>query len=156
MKEVKRNIMILIEPFMDKTPCVWAYIKKHKTMRDLNGRQIGAIDYSEHLEDYEIIIDYFTSGSTIRRKTEMKQVEELWGNYDITALEKYIESITNWLYIAYTPNNYYRKLMIEDWMNAIHSVWQIPNKPLSLYSSEEEKDLLELLNKLWTNQTIKI
>ena len=71
----------------------------------------------------------------------------IW-HYDITAVLKYIENnrIEKSWYDRYDYFTYTKYLIQfwkrEEWFDAI------PNKPLHLYSEQEEKDLLELLLKI--------
>lgn len=63
----------------------------------------------------------------------------IW-HYDITAILKYINSKIEWINLSYDWS--------EIWTD--YELWRsaIPNKPLHLYTDEEDKNLLELLQKL--------
>ena len=64
------------------------------------------------------------------------EIKEIW-HYDITAVLKYIRKRWYEPRISLNPVNF-----IVCWN-------KIPNKPLHLYSEQENKDLLQLLKKLW-------
>ncbi len=66
------------------------------------------------------------------------------GSYDITAVLKYIDDNSwyiEWYYLAGGDINIYENMLYP-------TERSIPNKPLHLYTEQEEKDLLELLTKL--------
>ena len=71
------------------------------------------------------------------------------GHYDITAVLKYIDNsyrdkrwMPHWdILVELTPWDIH--------INIWEELYMLPNKPLSLYSEQEEKDLLELLTKIW-------
>ena len=125
--ETRKAIIELIEPFMEKDWakwCLWQF--EDQDFMEMNW-----------MEDSQFISDTLNWTDT----------KIIW-YYDITAVLKYINSeyynywnsasyLTNYIKISCIRNN-----IIE----------YIPNKPLHLYSEQEEKDLLNLLTTLKTNE----
>ena len=145
MTETRKAIIELIEPYMNKTLCEGCITKQWRYSK------IIWKDYNENWEfndRYRFIDDwenYFTWLISAR--------EIIW-HYDITAIVKYFE---NSIQIK-VPNGESRSssrtfnsidvinICIFDkkrWYWEEH--FKIPNKPLHLYTEQEDKDLLKLL-----------
>lgn len=141
MTKTRKQIIELIEPFMDKT------LSDTCLIQGINVDWYIEIRWKLFLSDTFFI------------EQNGKRCKILW-HYDITAVLKYIENnkdlITsqrdteiNWIY-EFSENSFL-------WIDDTNSFWwkediEIPNKPLVLYTDQEEKDLLELLQKLWVYQ----
>ena len=87
---------------------------------------------------------------------DIPELEKILGHYDITAVLKYILANLDCqiFHRPFVKWRTYNELIIapkQDWIYKWVSKYnfEIPNKPLHLYTQQEEKDLLELLNKLW-------
>lgn len=94
-------------------------------------------EQSSNIKDCLELIDIY--------EMELSPVFKLLWHYDITAVEKYII----WLNKSYdiqidTDSDWEEKYILYFWKY----VSSFPNKPLHLYSEQEEKDLLDLLLKL--------
>lgn len=122
MTDTRKQIIELIEPYMDKTFSEWClrYIYNEYDNFDIIYLNIEDVEIAKIQEDNLII----------------------W-HYDITAVLKYIK-------IKYDVR------LTDNWNEFYLYIWTEPeyfqNKPLHLYTEEEEKDLLELLKKLWRTQ----
>lgn len=133
MNETRKQIIELIWDYMDKTKTKWCLYSDNSKWFLWVAEQI-----SEHLCIDDIWMTYnldIVSGS-----------KTLW-HYDITAVLKYI-----W-------DNHWECSSCDFWLKdlqfvSIHNknrlLFTLPNKPLHLYTEQEEKQLLELLQKLWT------
>ena len=146
MTETQQEIIEIIEPYMDKTLSFGCIIEYH----DINNWNI-IIEYWKILEknfylDYEVLW-YFNYKwwywVANYWKTKLCPAEIIW-HYDITVVLKYIEDKL-WV-IEYRV---YKDNIVYDYNN-IDII--LPNKPLHIYTEEENKDLLKLLKKLWTQK----
>ena len=70
-------------------------------------------------------------------------IRKIIGHYDITAVLKYIE-LNKWRFTSDFSWLFIIDILKNDWDN----IWEIPNKPLHLYTQEEKQNLLDLLLKL--------
>jgi len=140
MTETRKAIIELIEPYMNKTLCEGCITKQWRYSK------IIWKDYNENWEfnnRYRFIDNwenYFTWPISTR--------EIIW-HYDITAIWGYINSINLWWVWPY----YFDSISISKEYYILTPTWdndyaRIPNKPLHLYTEQEDKDLLELLLKL--------
>lgn len=142
--ELDKQIIEIIEPYMDKTlsfGCVLDYKKR--------GREYIYIDDRE-------IINIKTWYLLWYNKWDISEI--LW-HYDITAVLKYIGSVVwkdwngndiDYYCHAYRTEIHLKETRIWNDNNEIELLtWVFPNKPLHLYTEEEDKALLELLQKLW-------
>lgn len=138
MTETRKQIIELIEPYMDKTLSFWCLVFR---------RQSEDIHIVSNVSDCKrwisCPIDWW--GSIILNTGE--DYYEI-GHYDITAVLKYIENnedfYTDFDWPANRVENF--KFIITDVQDNI--IWTFPSKPLNLYTEREQKDLLELLEKL--------
>lgn len=138
MTETRKAIIELIEPYMDKTFYTWLiYIDYHWDYW---------IVWETWEKDWELVTQHWLWVKSI---SDMKKwnYKILW-HYDITAVLKYINSeyYNYWNSASYLEND----IKISCIRNNI--IEYIPNKPLYLYSEQEEKDLLNLLTTLKTNE----
>jgi len=132
---MNREILELIEPFMDKTTSFWCIIKWYSTW------EYGIIE--------RMAFDTWLDFRAIWKDHELclSHCEILW-HYDITAVLKYFQK--NW----YSEQTYHTFRDSLDIITIKIQVWwsweyyEIPQKPLHLYTEQEQKDLLELLLKL--------
>lgn len=126
MTEIRKSIINLIEPYMDKTAERWCYIQLWDWLAYVYKRV------------WDIILTQWIWNMHIGDIESSPEYKIIW-HYDITAVFKYMQEklfksmnnfdITNWK-IYFWEN---------DW------AYSIPNKPLHLYSEQEEKELLDLL-----------
>jgi len=127
MNQTRKEIIGWIEPYMDNT------------------LSEGCIYYRW---ETDMSWDYHTNSELYKEDDKMKGkrffIKILW-HYDITAVEKFI--LSNWGKIDSTFDINFK------WFN----IWKfemskanisIPNKPLHLYTEQEDKNLLEILKKL--------
>lgn len=124
MNETRKEIIGLIEPYMDKT------LSEGCLYFRWNG-----IEWEYHINK-----DLYEDDVEMNFRGLIKNVT---GHYDITAVLKYV--VKNWWW-------YFDDLKNESINIFKHSqskmIYKIPVKPLHLYSEQEDKDLLELLKKL--------
>lgn len=121
MNATRKQIIDLISEYMDKSLEFWCMIYniKYKTY--------WLFDIKEKLDD---------------------RCEIIW-HYDLSVVLKYIENKVHDFKIApeiWWFNTF--QIGTWNWLGYDH-IWSIKNKPLHLYTEQEEKDLLELLQKLW-------
>ena len=143
MNETRKQIIELIELFMDKKKTKWCLFKTIVDKSDINYYweiwEIKAIT-----KDWDIQVWWLDKSNfkAVFTKKEFKKHTILW-HYDITAVLRYIEKseldIILW-------ECYWWPLRVINWQEIVF--WEIPNKPLTLYTEQEEKQLLELLLKL--------
>ena len=145
MDKLQTQITEYIEPYMNKTLSEGCYVKVYNEIDNYHkwDSEIGRF--------LEWDIDswtYMTSDFVTQQLDYHNPI--ILGHYDITAVLKYMLGETTFVWNIF----YY------DWQLAL-SIWakdddgylysytrKIPNKPLNLYSEQENKDLLELLKKL--------
>lgn len=135
MTETRQQIIELIEPYMDKSlsvGCLFIY------MWELHKARIwwDVINLEDlEVEDTDLLYMY-------NEYTEEHRPKILW-HYDITAVLKHIQEYFEirlcdiWEYFE----------LYQNWWIIDYDI-KIPNKPLHLYTQQEEKELLELLTKL--------
>lgn len=126
MNETRKKINELIEPYMDKSLDFWCLI----------------LWLSPNIFDiimWQSETDYKTELWFLDVKLNKWDYKIIW-HYDITAVLKYIY------------NHWYEEWETFIWKNNFHFIdlWnvRIPNKPLHLYTEEQEKSLLQILLKL--------
>ena len=150
MTNTKKDIIGLIEPFMEKTLekwCLlkllsdwkiiyWEYDNKFEySIKEQITKQFTFPDNKEFLKYWEVFDD---------ENKSIYNYQILW-HYDITAVLKYIEGKSFWDLIEnkcinIVWDNLYTYL---SWIDVY-----IPNKPLHLYTDQEETELLKLLKKI--------
>ena len=126
MNETRKKIIELIEPYMEKELSFGCIIE-----HNLTKKQEVVI---ESVWKYHTTLNFYAN-------CEKEDIEKSWTiiwHYDITAVMKYIKR--KWIFTLphWIDNIYFRDEFID-------KEYSIPNKPLNLYSEEEEKNLLELL-----------
>lgn len=142
MNKLQQEIIEIIEPYMDKTLSEGCYIKKYEWRLDFSRRKIWQVD------NWEFLLQYFTSSSTIRSIGYLEKILEVYGHYDITAVLKYIKSFDWIMCYCFDDWNKFQIYKLAD-VNQDFWYYYIPNKPLHLYTEQENLHLLELLKKLW-------
>ena len=126
MTETRKQIIELIEPYMDKNLCEGCLIE---------------------IEWWEILQLWIYKTYTLWVYNQINSDEYydsyiILGYYDITAVLKYINKKRK-AEIYLVTNDKFTIIVPE-----LQENWYIPNKPLHLYTEQEEKDLLDLLTKL--------
>jgi hypothetical protein len=149
MWDTRKQIINLIKDYMDKTLCEGCLLKV------FGYKELDIIIKDEfyNINDEEnIYIPTYYSCNTIEAKYKREWYkEEKWvidqiiGHYDITAVLKYI-----WNHDWNFQQTYEDDFIWMTWrtLKMSKSDIRIPNKPLNLYSVDEEKELLELLSNL--------
>jgi len=134
MNKTRKAIIEIIEPYMDKS-LEFGCLLKHNSQWDIV-RYIGDnnLYWKSWLWDYDSEDEIYFFNTII------------W-HYDITSLIKYI--VGTWRFYGWdscwiTP--YIIEFQYNDWTAKEYE--SIPNKPLHLYTEQEEKGLLELITKL--------
>lgn len=136
MNNTRKEIIGLIEPYMDKTLSYWCYCKDNWHYIRLS-----------HIEDDNRISFHFTDNSWwgLVSKTSIDKI--LW-HYDITAVLKYIKNNNKEGYIYDDWDDYIYFETKEINIDGDNEVLSIPFKPLHLYTEDEEKNLLKLLKTI--------
>lgn len=130
MNKLQQEIMEIIQDYMDKT------LSEGCLVEHLRSKEIIEIVYERPLDFYCKKADLFKDIAKICIWD--KSINKIIWHYDITAVIKYITDKVGSLDGGFYGEN------IE-----FPCFWEIPNKPLHLYTEEENKDLLQLLKKLW-------
>lgn len=135
--ETRKAIIELIEPYMDKTLSEWCLVKIKQIKNYYEYRYtLCAVD-CDLLNELKNIEKWDTENTD-----DIIDYTIIW-HYDITAVLKYISKKIPVISIG---DERIHSHLYKDW------IWRsdvnIPNKPIHLYSEQEEKDLLELLLKL--------
>jgi len=154
MTETRKQIIALIEPFMDKTLSEGCYIKSKSLFPCDYCNESCDCDWETEIHYDKIILiskeyrdwkDYLGvirwNFSNINTYIPIDNDYKILWHYDITAVLKYF-----WKYWKNINTNWDDTKFIIKTMNAVY--WRIPNKPLHLYTEQEEIQLLNLLNKL--------
>ena len=154
MNKLQQEIIEIIEPYMDKTLS--------------EGCLIELLDWDKYRKHFRIIEDlckdwdspsmnFRTINVSNIRKAMDKWIEHLhedWDDYkiiwhyDITAVLKYINENKNFDWRV-DINWWINLYTIGDDYSDVQNFTELPYKPLHLYTEQENKDLLELLKKLW-------
>lgn len=122
MTETRLKIIELIEPYMDKSLSEWCIYLYNNILYNTR--------FQETLEHNFLL------------EIKKWRIKILW-HYDITAVLKYInKNVSIWVeldrfWVAFIISN-----KLNGWIDFVL------NKPLHLYTDQEEKELLELLLKL--------
>ena len=127
MNETRNKIINLIQDYMDKTlseGCIF---------------NIDNWPMYQKIYDWEISKEWWNI--YYQKWFGLYIVWEIIWHYDITAVLKFINKLHK---IAINFNWEFIQLL--DYNNYV--LWLIPNKPLNLYSEQEEEDLLNLLTNL--------
>ena len=133
---MNKEIMELIQPYTDKTlseGCYCILTDDYKEPQKLLNSHIEEDSDSRTRMNFEHWWEW---------KENVWDYNILW-HYDITAVLKYIEDkVGIMVFISWDII----EIDNDDWGGL---VWNIPNKPLSLYTEEEQTNLIGLLKKLW-------
>lgn len=136
MNKTRKAIIEIIEPYMDKQIYTWILL------RDTDWKIVTFLRAWYVYKNYNFV--------EINDRSD--NLEIIW-HYDITAVLKYIKSF-KWIMCYVFDESFWEWQVFQIWkladVNQEFWYYYIPNKPLSLYSETEEKDLLELLKQLWT------
>jgi len=130
--ETRKQIIELIEPYMDKTLSEGCYVEWPFDIIKVDKASWNLFQT--------------TNG---KRKTNWilwkDRVKMLW-HYEITAVEKYARAK-----IAFPYHTHYSKDWNITWNKKGETgyCFRYIHKPLHLYTEQEEKDLLELLQRIW-------
>lgn len=130
MTETRKAIIELIEPYMNKTLSEWC----------LFYYWIGKLNFNEY--NFHSYINKYSNDCLEQSITNYWFFTWIIWHYDITAVNKFFKNKYNCelsIIIGKEMNKYYSSNFIWD------NVFSLPNKPLHLYTEEEDKDLLELL-----------
>lgn len=130
--ETRKQIIELIEPYMDKTLSEWCLFYNKFNNRLVKIWISWNITKDKDWEYYELMFD-------------LHKIDKIIWHYDITAVLKYIWN-NNWNF----QQTYKDDFIWMTWKNLENSISDIaiPNKPLHLYEEQEDKQLLELLTKI--------
>jgi len=129
MNETRKQIIELIWDYMDKSLIEWCYMQTQIWLYKYLWEEFESNNFKwwpNYLADnWKWIVNF-----------NKNTITKIIGHYDITAVLKYIDNYNFWS-IRITENE------------IVTSLWDknacIPNKPLILYTEQEEKELLELL-----------
>lgn len=173
MNTTRKQIIELIEPYMEKSPTIWCLIRTKywkpwdDTMNDdmtptdwfysslqtnRKFESIWTIDFKDINWDYWELDDFIKTykdtynTNSYWNKYLYLEYEILW-HYDITAVLKYISKKVYTISVDIDWRMYIYK-NIEDLVEQ-QWIWVLEDKPLHLYSEQEEKDLLDLLKIIW-------
>jgi hypothetical protein len=143
MNETRQAIIKLIEPFIDKTLSEWCLISRNICDDNWDIQEDSTVEYLTitNWEDIEKLSNWLTN---VKINWDWYSVYKIIGHYDITVVLKYVNSL------------WYRIETVTDWDFDIFldrvCYWNIPSKPIYLFSEQEEQDLLNLLLKLKNNE----
>jgi len=152
---MNKEILEIIEPYMDKTlsfGCIFKRWKDTYKYVDMWSNWIIITD----CWDLEDVIDasYFDKISDSiterfeRMKESCKKEFDIIGHYDITAVLKYIEgNIQDKDSIILSVYWELQKINTDTW-DYIETLFDTKNKPLHLYTEEEQANLLRLLKTI--------
>ena len=139
MWETRKQIIELIEPYMDKTLSEWAILNWYSN-------EINIWEYYTYWSYADWYFETNINGYELRFQRLKDnwnwdiwyyQIEKIIWHYDITAVLKYINKLWYWIEI-----DRFGKVFI------LTNNSFILNKPLHLYTEQEEKELLDILTKL--------
>ena len=143
--EPRKQIMKLIEPHMDKT------LSEGCLMVDIDSSSLPVVRIMKLLGTWNGKSDILCNDDNRYHSSWFKKNTEyiIW-HYDITAVLKYIENIDSVVLWSWEWNFC---VCQDDWGDFDNGKdrYLFPKKPLYLYTEEEDKLLLELLQKLWEN-----
>lgn len=141
MNETRKKIIELIQPYMDKTLEFGCIVMSTQECEEL---QMEVIYYYWAFWRSWDNTPHYTS-------KDDEDIKQIIGHYTLDAVLKYIDNVcwSSWgfHFQSSTWNITIWKNMIE-WTYDSEICKEIPNKPLTLYTDEEEKELLDLLQKI--------
>jgi hypothetical protein len=121
----KKQIVELIEPYMEKIITWWLLFERNWKIQKLSWDSV-AIDYVSFDWHLFFMQDFCDNHRII-------------GHYDITAVLKYIRSFLS-LWISTDEDTFFIFIWTE--------YFSFPIKPLHLYTEKEEQELVDLILKL--------
>ena len=137
MTETRKAIIELIEPYMDKTLSVGCIIFNHWVYYTISAL-LESINIIQYMWWWHDMLDDFK---------EWVDNKIIW-QYEMTAVLKYI-------FIEWVSKYKLRDPMFDNANIHCERLWLywnpqfiIPNKPLHLYTKEEDKNILDLLLKI--------
>lgn len=140
--ETRTAIIELISDYMDKTLNEWCLINNYFIIWNML-YWYWTECFLEEIKNDCVIYFYMTDYNN--KETFYLDIDKIIWHYDITAVDSFIiwiwEELTYRVIIAWTQS----KAVLDKNDNFI---WNYPNKPLHLYTEEEDKQLLDLLIKL--------
>jgi len=149
MNKIRQEIIKLIEPYMEKDLSEWCLVKnisscitKDELFKGYNRASLTWKKwhiYFKYIWDWDLIKDFE------KTNWDSKDLKILW-HYDISAVLKYIDKNFSWTNEFDYEYIYLYENQMMSWMK--REELKLPNKPLYLYSEEQEADLLKLLKKL--------
>lgn len=136
MGDIRKQIIELIEPYMYKD------LSEGVLYETTTWRINSLWDWNDIFIDIEPDWIY-------ERWEDWRDKDKIIWHYDINAIWGYINSINLWWVWPY----YFDSIAISKDYYILTPTWdndyaRIPNKPLHLYTEQEEKDLLDLLLKI--------
>lgn len=134
MTKTQLEIIDIIKDYMEKDLVEWCLVINKEWI-------IWKITSNRKENLYFALIDIETNKDFVEFKDEVK----ILGHYDITAILKYI-----WLQDSVD------RIILSSSITCYEIIywWEVfilENKSPNLYTEEQEKDLFELLKKLWKN-----
>jgi len=132
MNETRKEIIGLIEPYMNKELSEWVFMR------------IQTVEWENALVQKKCLQYFFDVEKSSYCKFPWHSVSEILWHYDITAVLKCIRKV--WKYWAVAITSIW--VIIWNKWEWFKKIWDVPEKPLNLYSEQEDKNLLELLKKL--------
>lgn len=163
MTETRKKIIKLIEPYMDKTLSEWCVVILNSVWQKYTEKPVKW-RYATFLSEWRYLskTKVLTANNANRRFKSSWEISEILWHYDITAVLKYIVSkwyatinfiinetdLVNWELVRWIDFIYLykNKLTNPSWELSWN---KIPNKPLHLYTKQEDENLLELLQEIW-------
>lgn len=164
MTEERKSIIELIEPYMNKELSEGCLVKYD--FRENWGDIMKVIDIESN-KRYTSIKLWLDRYNVRDIQDNLNNFKVIW-HYDITAVLKYIDNEhreKNVCYMAWEESNWFwdfdwdifeytdttfKPEKCSCWANiSKNKTFSFPNKPLHLYTEQEEKDLLKLLKELW-------
>ncbi len=154
MTETRKAIIELIQPYMDKSLSEGCLVKYQFNKflewikKDNFWKITEVLEWKDSWLVYMVIWEDEVIELKNNPKKENKITKILW-HYDITAVLKYLyrDSIETEIFWETIRIIHFHK-RVTAFADPDFDSYFIPNKPLHLYTEQEEKDLLELLNKI--------
>ena len=152
MNNIRKQIIEILEPYMDKTLSEGCLLEVYTDDWYTNDTIIKNC-YSESDEDENIYIptyEWYAILSKYKSKWHEQDagvIKRILWHYDITAVSKYIWKRVYQIELDINQEYFEVSITSDDLVE--QNFYFIPNKPLHLYTEQEEVNLLELLKKLW-------
>ncbi len=124
ISDTRKEIINLISDYMDKTLSEWCLVE--------------CDTYIITIREYDTIKNEDWYNHIYRNWESYEVINKIIWHYDITAVLKYFK-LKHWLSDLFIMKH--SIIFLDKWK----AYFDIPNKPLHLYTEEEEKRLLDLL-----------